>query len=195
MKTKENKSWYSFSRYLSKFELAVVAVSFLLVVGFALPGFFRALSDLRGNECTHRLQLIAECLHDLAVKNRAVPGGHICSMFELNDYLMEKQNRATYSIRIGAEPDCADAGDFEVNLVLNPDGTIPYPVCSLGENEAYSRHAMHTLEGWNPDWQEELRVRAAEMQQQAAERAAKVPTETDIDITETVQPTGAETTP
>ncbi len=191
MKTKDNKSWY----FLSKFEIAVVAVSFLLVVGFALPGFFRALSDLRGNECTHRLQLIAECLHDLAVKSQAKPGGHICSMFELNDYLMERQNRATYSIRIGAEPDCPDVGDFQVNLVMNPDGTIPYPACSLGENEAYRRQEMHTLEGWSPVWQEELRVRAAELQRQAAEQNAKAPTETDIDITETAQPNDGQTTP
>ena len=172
------------------FEAGAIVLSVLIVAGISIPSFFGTLKDVRGRECSNRLRLITECLYELAMERNTKPGEQICSLFELNDRMLEKQDRATHAVRIGAEPDCADSGDFEVDLFMCEDGSIPLPKCSLGQEEENIRKHQHTLKGWEPDWQEELRQRAIRLQQRAEEARKAKQQEAEgglLDISNTMQ--------
>ena len=151
------------------FEIGASLLAFLIIVGVTIPNFFGALKNLRGSECSSRLRLVAECMHDLVIKNYTKPGETICSTFDLNDQLLERQDRATHSVRIGAEPDCPDIGEFSVNLTLSADGSIVMPTCSLGVNGDFAEADLHSIEKWEPAWQEELRLKAADYRRRLLE--------------------------
>lgn len=161
---------------LTLFEIGSLIVVLTIVSGITIPAFLKALADLRGRECTHRLQLVADTMHELAMENDVLPGERICSYFELNDRLMAKQDRAKHSLRIGVEPDCPDMGDFSVEMHLAADGTIVLPTCSLGDLPENAEYHLHTLKDWHPAWQDELRSRV-ETRRQAAEHAKQTETQ------------------
>lgn len=161
---------------LTLYEIGSLVVALLIIGGITIPSFLKALADLRGRECTHRLQLVADTIYELASENDVLPGERICSLFELNDRLMAKQDRAKHSLRIGVEPDCPDMGDFSVQMILAADGTIVLPSCSIGELPENVENHLHTLNDWHPAWQDELRQRA-EARRQAAEQAKQSETQ------------------
>ncbi len=171
---------YEISKQRRIFELGSLGLAVLIVAGITIPSFFNALKDVRGHECRNRLMLIAECLHELAVGKNIKPGERICSRFELNDLMLEKQDRAMHAVRLGAEPDCPDTGDFEVNLFLQEDGMIPFPKCTLGTEERNIEKHYHTLEGWEPAWKDEMLQRGRQLLE-AAEKARKAEAEKATD--------------
>ncbi|MBZ0256094.1 hypothetical protein K8I31_08535 [bacterium] len=136
-------------------ELAALGIAFALIIFFAIPNFFGALSNLRGEECSRRLTLAANCLQYLADQNQTKPGEQICQLFDLNQLLERAQRggsllsssgRYIVFYKIGVEPDCADIGDHQVTLTLGPDGKVVPPTCSLARGESgekYRRKGLH----------------------------------------------------
>ena len=114
--------------HLSSGEVIALCVAFCLVAIVAVPSFLSALNELRGRECSNRLALIYEILSDIAKERGTKPGEEICQAFDLNVRLDQKKA----FIKVGAEPDCPDAGDFIIDLHLGPDGKPIPPKCALG---------------------------------------------------------------
>ncbi|MDP8245393.1 MAG: hypothetical protein P9L94_15015 [Candidatus Hinthialibacter antarcticus] len=146
------------SRKLSVWEVIALTLAFVLIVFGAIPNFFGALSDLRGEECSRRLTLAGNCLQNLANKNDTKPGEQICQLFDLNQLLENTQRggslisssgRYIVFYKIGVEPDCADVGNHQVTLTLGADGKIVPPVCSLAQGEdgeKYRSKGLHVCD-------------------------------------------------
>ncbi len=145
---------------LEKWEIVLLALSFILIVFFALPNYFYALGDLRGRECTKRLTLLADCLQYLADKNETKPGKKICELFDLNELLEQAQGGGSVKIhsssdlplyfKIGTEPDCPEPdGDYELSLFLDEEGNIIPPTCSEAQGqygEYFREHGLHVVD-------------------------------------------------
>lgn len=143
------------SHKLGVWEISALSLAFVLIIFGAIPNFFGALSDLRGEECSRRLTLAANCLQNLANINETKPGEQICQLFDLNQLLENAQRggsllsssgRYIVFYKIGVEPDCADVGNHKVTLTLGADGKIVPPVCSLAEGddgEEYRSKGLH----------------------------------------------------
>ncbi len=150
-----NKPRTELLKQSNNLEIIALGIAFVLVIFFAVPNFFGALSDLRGEECSRRLTLAANCLQHLAIKNQTKPGEQICQLFDLNQILERVQRggslistsgRYIVFYKIGVEPDCADTGNHKVTLTLGDDGKIIPPVCSLAEGddgETYRQNKLH----------------------------------------------------
>ncbi len=113
---------------LSQGELITLAVAFCMIALVAVPSFMNALYDIRGRECSNRLGLIYKILTDIAQARGTQPGEEICQVFDINLRL----DRMKAFIKIGAEPDCPDVGDYIVDLHLGMDGRPIPPMCALG---------------------------------------------------------------
>lgn len=142
---------------LSPWEIGALLAAFGLIAFVAVPNYFKSLDSLRGTACSRKITMLADCLQYLADKNDTQPGERICEEFDLNELLEQVQTgsvaHATHGdlpmyYKIGAEPDCPDPnGDHIVSLILNEDGTIPVPQCSLTEGvhgEYYRSRGWHT---------------------------------------------------
>ncbi len=113
---------------LSYGELITLAVAFCMIAFVAVPSFLNALYEIRGRECSNRLELIYRILSDIAKERGTQPGNEICQVFDVNLRL----DRMKAFIKIGAEPDCPDVGDYIVDLHLGMDGRPIPPKCALG---------------------------------------------------------------
>ncbi len=123
----------------SRGEIIVLAVSFCLVAFVAIPSFLQALYEIRGRECSARLELIYNILADIAEERGTKPGEEICQEFDINVRL----DQMKAFIKVGAEPDCPDVGDFVVNLRLGEDGRPIPPTCTLGDRPDSIRKGLH----------------------------------------------------
>ncbi len=124
---------------LSRGEIVVLVVSFCLIAFVAIPNFLRALYEIRGRECSARLELIYNILCDIAEERRTRPGEEICQEFDINVRL----DQMKAFIKVGAEPDCPDAGDFIVDFHLGEDGKPIPPKCTLGDRPDSIRQGLH----------------------------------------------------
>lgn len=124
---------------LSRGELVVLGLSFSLVAFVAIPNFLEALFELRGRECSARLGLIYSILCDIAESRQVEPGEKICDTFDINVRL----DRMNAFIKVGAEPDCPDSGDFVVDLTLASDGKPKPPKCTLGDDPRCVKKGLH----------------------------------------------------
>ncbi len=130
---------------LELWEIGVLAIAVGLIAFVAIPNYFYSLKEMRGQECSSRLTLLANCLKYLAEENNTQPGEKICEQFDLNELLERVQMRTdeqSFTIprggwyyKVGAEPDCADVGDHYYTLTLGADGEIVPPTCTLGTEE------------------------------------------------------------
>lgn len=158
---------------LELWEIALIAISVFLIAFVALPNYFSSLSMRRGQECTRRMLLVADCLKYLAAKNQTQPGEKICEALELNQALdlaqgaLKIEGNMIYIpafFRYGTEPDCSDGGDMVVNFYLDENGEIVAPTCSryheIGEDycNSYNMHICDTslADGIITDAQEEV---------------------------------------
>ncbi|MFH1737537.1 MAG: hypothetical protein ABIH23_00925 [bacterium] len=116
--------------HLSTGESIALLVAFCMIAVVAVPNFLNALYELRGRECTHRLHLIYDILSDFAKERQTKPGESICQAFDVNVRL----DQMHAFIKLGAEPDCPDTGDFIVDFHLGPDERPIPPKCALGSH-------------------------------------------------------------
>lgn len=139
---------------LAPWELGALGLAFCLIVFGTIPNFFGALSELRGEECSRRLTLAGNCLKHLAIQNQTEPGGKICEVFDLNQLLERVQRGGSYLggsgttvvyYKINVEPDCADAGDHSVSLILGDDGEIVPPSCSMADDD-FAARGLHVCD-------------------------------------------------
>lgn len=130
---------------LSRGELIVLSVSFCLIAFVAVPNFLGALYELRGRECSSRLELIYNILFDIAKERGTEPGEEICQTFDVNVRLDQMQTDLSPNLRmkVGAEPDCPDVGNFVVDLHLGPDGRPVAPKCTLGDHPKCIKKGLH----------------------------------------------------
>ncbi|RJP24387.1 MAG: hypothetical protein C4527_18925 [Candidatus Omnitrophota bacterium] len=124
---------------LELWEIGAILLAISLIAFVAIPNYFYTLKELRGNECSSRLTLLANCLQYLADKNETKPGEKICEQFDLNELLEQVQNKQSFALaqggwyyKVGAEPDCAGVGDHHYSLYLGADGSIVTPTCTMG---------------------------------------------------------------
>jgi hypothetical protein len=83
--------------------------------------------------------LIYSILSDIARERGTKPGEEICKTFDINVRL----DRMRSFFMVGAEPDCPDGGDFEVNTTLGPDGRPIPPRCTLGDQPECIEKGLH----------------------------------------------------
>lgn len=138
-------------------EIGALVIAFLLIALVAMPNYFNSLEELRGQECSERLTLVANCLKYLADQNETKPNEKICELFDLNEILTLAQG-VTYQLgetnawlyyKVGAEPDCAGEGDHHVSLYLGADGQIVAPTCTLGsgpEGKVFREKGLHVCD-------------------------------------------------
>lgn len=124
---------------MDAWEIILIAISIFLITFIALPNYFSSLSMRRGQECSRRMLLVADCLKYLAVKNQIPPGGKICEPLELNQALdlaqgaLKVEGNMEYVpafFRYGTKPDCSDGGDMIVNFNLDENGQVVTPTCT-----------------------------------------------------------------
>jgi hypothetical protein len=166
---------------LEAWELVLIAISIFLIACIALPNYFSSLSMRRGQECTRRMLLVADCLKYLAAKNQAKPGEKICEALELNQALdlaqgaLKIEGNMVYIpafFRYGTEPDCSDGGDMVVNFYLDANGEIVAPTCSrfheIGEDYCinYNMHIcdISKVDGVITEAQEEVQSNHEDVQ-------------------------------
>lgn len=164
---------------LEVWEIILIAISIVLIAGIAFPNYFSSLSMRRGQECSRRMGLVADCLQYLAVKNQTKPGEKICEALELNQALdlaqgaLKVEGNLVYVpafFRYGTEPDCSDGGDMVVNFYLDENGEIVPPTCSryheIGEEycQQYGMHIcdMSKVDGIITEAQEEVQTDSVE---------------------------------
>ncbi len=149
-KTKNNKIFFG----LEIWEIGAIFIALSLIAFVAIPNYFYALKELRGEECSSRLTMLANCLQYLADKNETKPGEKICEQFDINELLEQVQgstmdvftaHQGGWFYKVGAEPDCADVGDHSYSLYLGADGQIIPPTCSLG-SESNQELGLHTCD-------------------------------------------------
>ena len=69
---------------LSYGEKITLLVAFCMIADVAVPSFLNALYELRGRECSNRLELIYNILSDIAKERKTKPGESICLAFDVN---------------------------------------------------------------------------------------------------------------
>ena len=138
-------------------EIGVLIAAFCLASFIAIPNFYYSLEDFRGEHCSKRLTLAANCLKYLAKTNGTKPGQKICELFDLNQLLateqgvtyVDKNINYWFFYKIGAKPDCASDGFHTINLTLGADGNIIEPTCSYGfgsKGEHFRKKGLHTCD-------------------------------------------------
>jgi len=130
---------------LKKWEVILLGLAFFLIAFVAMPNYFHALETLRGESCSAKLTLLANCVQHLANQNDTQPGKKVCELFDLNELLEQVQGGGSINLqegdlpmyfKIGTEPDCPEpSGDYTVELFLDEEGNIIPPRCSLAQGE------------------------------------------------------------